>query len=135
MTEYLEELSRIPNEAAHSIMIFEADETLDKCDDIAEVFSPPRIVTIARKCGLTGKWSWDKLVEFAPGECWDLKRKLHQRAVIDLIETHKPQLLIGSPPCSWFSQIMNANWSRISRARRRTMMQEAKALLQFAAKL
>ena len=59
-------------------------------DDIAEVFSPPRLVTIARRYGLKGSWSIDRLTEKEPGVAWDLSIRGHQSAVKKLLEAAKP---------------------------------------------
>merc|ERR1711884_993280 len=114
------------------IMILEPDWSTQVGDDVAEVFSPPRVVTMAKRNGLTGTWSFDRLVERSPGERWDLGKKSHQQEVIKLIEKTRPGLLVGSPPCSWFSRVMQINWGRIPRWRRRQMLREAGTYLDFS---
>ena len=63
---------------------------------------------------------------------WDSTLKSHQRAVLDLIDATKPQLIVGPPPCSWFSRVMQLNWPSMARHRRRQLMKEARTLLSFA---
>ena len=126
---------RIPAETCGSVMLFEPDWGTGVGDDLAEVFSPPRVVTIARRSGLKAQWSFDKLVEKEPGVPWDFIRKDHQRACLDIIKTVKPGIIIGSPPCSWFSQIMQLNWRHICRRRRRSMMREAREYLNFSCQI
>ena len=52
-----------------------------------------------------------------------------------IISTVKPKLVIGSPPCSWWSRIMQLNWPKISRSRRKAMMDEARSHLKFACRI
>ena len=125
--EWLEELTRITDPDIQSIMAVESDWSADIGDDMAEVFSPPRILVLAQRMGVSGQWSIDKLTEMRPGEPWDLEKKAHQRRMKEIIEDFKPGLLIGSPPCSWFSSVMKINWPKISRARRHQMMQLSSA--------
>ena len=131
MTEHLEELLRISTDGEEEVLIFEPDWS-DFKDDLAEIYSPPRVVTIARRQGLNATWSFDRLVEAEPGVAWDLRKRSHQQKVHAIIEESKPGLVIGSPPCSWFSRIMQLNWGKISRNRRRSMMAEARKHLEFA---
>ena len=57
---WLYELYEIVGETSQEILVFESD-CIDDC--VSEVFSPPRIVTMARKCGISGGWSVDRLTE------------------------------------------------------------------------
>ena len=61
-------------------------------DDITELFSPPKVITIARRSGLQGNWAFDRLVERAPGEAWDLTKREHQIEVERIISKVKPKL-------------------------------------------
>ena len=67
-------------------------------DDITEVYSPPRVLTVAIKCGLKGSWSIDRLTTNQEGAPWDLTRRAHQAEVVRIIESVRPGLLVGSPP-------------------------------------
>ena len=101
-------------------------------DDMMEIFSPPRVLTIARRRGLKGTWSIDRLTAKSDGTAWDLNRKKDQLEVLSIIDRVKPALIIGSPPCSWFSRLMALNWKHYTRAQRRSMMDEARGLLKFS---
>ncbi len=67
--------------------------------DMCEVFSPPRVGKEARKYGLE------------PGEAmglttgWDFNLRSHQEMLEQYIDDHKPLVVIGSPPCTPFSQL------------------------------
>ena len=71
ITEWLDEVVKLAKDTSDTIMILEPDWKLLK-DDVAEIFSPPRVVTVARRKGLRAKWSFDRLTEAAPGVPWDL---------------------------------------------------------------
>ena len=135
MSDWLSELLRVTDEACSELMVFEPDWATGVGDDVVEIFSPPRIITVARRHGLKGEWSVDRLTEFAPGEKWDLSRKSHQKACLDIIDQVRPGMVVGSPPCTWFSQIMRLNWPKIPRWKRRQMMAEARAHLEFSCKV
>ena len=130
MTEWLDELVKISDETEHTVLVLEPGYS-----DLAEIFSPPRIVTIAKKNGLAARWSFDRLVEKEAGVPWDLTRRAHQMEILRIIEDEKPQLVIGSPPCSHFSKIMALNWPKTPRHKRRAMMREARDLLEFASRV
>ncbi len=67
--------------------------------DVCEVFSPPSVGREARKYGLE------------PGEAmdlttgWDFNLKSHQGRAEKFIGDHNPLVVIGSPPCTPFSQL------------------------------
>ena len=67
--------------------------------DLCEVFSPPRVGLEAPRFGLK------------PGEAmdlttgWDSNREDHRRMAEEYVETEKPLVVIGSPPCVVFSQL------------------------------
>eukprot|EP00973_Karenia_brevis_P053051 7375893-Karenia_brevis.AAC.1 len=82
--------------------------------DVAEVFSPKRVTEFARDYGLSPGWSLDLTTYDENGKPWDFTdANMRNKAVRRLIED-KPLLLIGSPPCTYFSQLMNINWSRMN---------------------
>ena len=71
MSAWLDELCRIAGEGRNTVMMLDCDSNLDlvgHTQDIAEVFSPPRVVRVARSHGLAADWSIDKLTERSPGE-------------------------------------------------------------------
>ena len=48
-----------PSETGRTIIAFEQDIV----DEVAEIFSPPKVVTIARANGIEGGWSIDRLIK------------------------------------------------------------------------
>ncbi len=76
--------------------------------DVAEVYSPPRVTTEAKRWGLTPGDAMDLTTG------WDFTMKRHQEAAMKYIKTAKPKLLIGSPECRMFStlqRLTNKSWS------------------------
>ena len=71
--------------------------------DVVEAFSPPRVTTEAKKFGLKPGEAWDLT------EGWDFKIKAHREAAMKYQEDHQPLVLIGSPPCTAFSQLQTLN--------------------------
>ena len=70
---------------------------------VGEVYSPPRIVPVARAAGLPGGWSLDILTENAWGQNWDFDDPTVRAQAKKLLIETKPWILIGSPMCTWFS--------------------------------
>ena len=71
--------------------------------DITEVYSPERIAKVAREFGLNPGSSMDLT------NGWDFSMPEHRRQAWKQIEKEDPYLLIGSPPCTWFSILMELN--------------------------
>ena len=71
--------------------------------DITEVYSPERIAKVARDFGLKPGSSMDLTTG------WDFTRSDHRRAAWKKVEEEDPYLLVGSPPCTWFSVLMELN--------------------------
>ena len=71
--------------------------------DVTEVFSPERVTRLCHKYGLVAGDSFDLRDGF------DLSDERTQARVIQRINTTKPGLVIGSPPCTWFSGLMVLN--------------------------
>ena len=71
--------------------------------DITEIFSPERMAKVAREYGLV------------PGSFMDLTTGLdstrhdHGRKAWRQIKKEDPYLIVGSPPCTWFSVLMELN--------------------------
>ena len=59
-----------------------------------------------------------------------MKNKAARKVLSD-----EPLVLIGSPPCTDWSTIMNLNWDKMSPDERTRRRKEARAHLEFSAKL
>ena len=69
--------------------------------DVSEVFSPPRVSSEAAKFGLVAGDAMDLTTG------WDFTRQDHQMEAERRIDEQKPLVLIGSPPCTAFSQLQS----------------------------
>jgi len=76
--------------------------------DVAEIFSPPRTTRRALERGAKGGFSLDVDHEDPwTGRKWNLLDPKTQDAARSLVRRTRPRLLIASPPCTLFSQLLN----------------------------
>ena len=68
---------------------------------VAEVYSPPRVAIEAEKFGLQPGWSMDLT------NGWDFRQKEDRERAKKYVEEEKPLLLIGSPMCTYFSNMVH----------------------------
>ena len=71
--------------------------------DITEVFSPERVAQVAKQFGLIAGSSMD----ITNG--WDFNRGDHKFQAWAKVKEEAPVLLIGSPPCTYFSVLHELN--------------------------
>ena len=74
---------------------------------IGEVYSPPRVVPISVKHGFKGGWSKDQLVKDSDGHAWNFDDPEMRDRARALVSKGFTLLVIGSPMCTYFSNIMN----------------------------
>ena len=67
--------------------------------DVTEVFPPPRVTVHAKKFGLKVGEAYD----LSTG--WDFRIPSHRAAAYKHVQGEKPLVVIGSPPCTPFSQL------------------------------
>jgi hypothetical protein len=67
--------------------------------DVAEMYSPPRVTTEAKKFGL----SVGEAMDLTTG--WDFTKSEDRDRAVKYIDEHKPKLIVGSPMCKMFSQL------------------------------
>ena len=103
---------------------------------ISEVYSPPRVSHEALKMGLKRGFALDIAADDpTPGRRWDLGVASVRREVIRRIEDEKPDLLVVTPPCTWFSVLMRWNFRRMDPATVTAGMAQARSHLAFAVQL
>jgi len=90
-----------------------AMETMRSClqsqYDLAEIYSPPRVVTEAKGMGMKGGFSLDFSAPDPDGYIWDFSRHECRQKAFKLIRESRPYMIIGSPECTPFSTIQNLN--------------------------
>ena len=79
---------------------------------MSEVYSPPRIVTVAEAAGLRGGFCLDLTAPAPDGSVWDLFRHHCRRRALELLQSQKPYLRTGIPPCTAFSKLQKLNGCR-----------------------
>ena len=89
---------------------------VDEQGAICEIYSPPRVARIGEKRGLGPGWSLDFTTTDSEGRAWDFDDPRCRERARRLVERTRPLLLIGSPMCTWFSQLQALNKKRLSPA-------------------
>lgn len=92
-----------------------------------KVFSPPRVTPEARLHGLetTQPPAFDR-------ECgWEFLNARDRAEFWQVMRKQKPDLVILTPECKPFSQLMNVNWSKMNESERLRIQTEGMAMLQF----
>lgn len=74
-------------------------EYLSSRQDVAEFYSPPRVLPVARQRGLCGCLSLDLL------SGWDFRQECQRKLSIELLRKLDVQFLVLSPPCTIFSEL------------------------------
>ena len=98
-------------------------------DDVCEVFSPPRILKHTHKLGSRGDLSADLITG------WDFKKLEHQADFIFEIERRRPKIIIIEPPCTWFSSLLHANWSKMLHQFRMEGLKASLRLYEFSLRI
>ena len=109
-----------------------ASEYMKYTHHVSEVYSPPRVAKLAHKLNLSPGFSID-LREIDPydGKPWDLSLKEKRDRVRERVESEKPLLLIGCPPCTVFSSLFMSNISRMNMEEVRAKIKDAVIHLRF----
>ena len=90
--------------------------------DVVEMYSPPRTTPVARRLGLVAAQ--------ALRTGWDFRLPRHKEAALLYVRKVRPNLVIGSPGCTVFSQLQNlcgSHWDR----HRRDRLEEAQNHMRF----
>ena len=112
-----------------------------KDSDVAELYSPPRIVQEAGLRSYGGRrlrpgWSLDLTVDDPEtGKPWDLSDGKIRTKVVHLITEGKPFMLVMLPMCTAFSQIQAINKDRRGPAVIRRELDEGKDHIRWVMKL
>ena len=94
-------------------------------DDLMEIYSPERMAVWAKKLGLRAELSIDLLTG------WNLLDAEVRLKVVREISVRRPKVLMMSPPCTWFSGLMNLNWGKINPVVREQGLRDATLHLEF----
>ncbi len=104
--------------------------------DVAEVYSPPRMTTMASRMGLKAAWALDLTqVDPVDGQMWDLSVKSIQDKAKAALRRDRPLMLVACPMCGPFSSLMNWNYAKMTSAEVENMLDKALEHLKFALEL
>ena len=81
---------------------------------VAQIYSPPRVTSLAEKFGLKAGFALDLTVNNDQGVPWNFDDPEMRKEAKRLVETLRPVLLIGSPMCRAFSCLQGLNRSKMS---------------------
>lgn len=82
--------------------------------EVAEVYSPPRVIAMAKRMGMKAGWASDVTTKDQDVRAWDFNQlEMRNRAVRKLLRD-EPTLFIGSQMCTAFSKFSNINYKDMS---------------------
>ena len=103
--------------------------------EVAEVYSPPRVVTMAKTMGLKAGWSLDLTTKEVDGRQWNFNEvEMRNRAIRKVLED-QPMFLIGSPMCTAFSVMNRINYAKMAPEEVKARVEYGRTHLEFCAKL
>ena len=103
--------------------------------DVSEIYSPPRIVAMATRMGLTPGTSFDIQVNDENGEPWDFNVPAQRERARARIIEEEPKLLVGSPMCTAFSILQQLNANKGNREEKNKQWEQALTHLNFCVEL
>lgn len=80
---------------------------------VADIYSSPRIVEMAKRMGLRGGWSIDLIIQGEIGAAWGLNKAHVRNKAIRRVLQDKPFVPIGSPMCIAYSTMNNTNYPKM----------------------
>ena len=106
-----------------------SDLIVEQAVDVSELFSPPRMTVRRSRFGLRPGASFDLL------EGCDLSSAAGRAQVWAHVEKFAPRVLVASPPCTRFSQLMRTNKPKMERSVWEARRLEAESFLNFCCQL
>ena len=101
---------------------------------VSELFSVPRVTKLLRPNMSLGKGLTFDLHGDIDGRSWDFLKAADRREAMTRIREQRPYLVIGSPPCTAFSQL-NDRYRRMDPEVVKRRKVEGRVLLEFAAQV
>ena len=130
--DYITHLLERPEELKEVVKRYALAKKASREDGVAEVYSPPRVANKAANHGLNPGWSLDLTVaDPYDGQPWDFTLKEKRKRAEELLRSRKPWILVGSPPCTDFSQIQVCNRPRWTEWENERRMMAARVHLEF----
>ena len=88
------------------VMLMQGLERTNAANEVWEIYSPPRVVPVAKRKGFGAGWSMDLTTEGPDGSPWDFDCPVTRQRARGMIAEQKPALLIASPMCTYLSTVM-----------------------------
>ena len=92
---------------------------------VSEMYSPPRVAPRACRFGFSQGASMDLTTTDENGIPWDFTCPDRRKAALAYIKQHRPLLIVGSPMCRMFSQMMRVNRKKMGELRYRRELRAA----------
>eukprot|EP00434_Breviolum_minutum_P029882 symbB.v1.2.026423.t1/scaffold2638.1/size74318/2 len=105
----------------------ESTRTESKPFKIMELFSPPRVTKECSRFGCTTT----KIPAYDLDCGWDFFNAKHRKEFWEALEEEEPDLVVMSPECRAFSQMMNVNWEKMDPGEARRIQVRGMAMFQF----
>ena len=102
---------------------------------VSEIYSPPRVCSLASRFGMRPGFSLDLTVCDNEGNPWDFDRTSMRKKARKLIREQKPSLLIGSPMCRAFSMLQGLNQFRMGPEKWKKILEHGRSHLKFVCEL
>ncbi len=105
---------------------------------MAEVYSPPRVTAAAKllpELKLIPGFALDLTTNDVDGRAWNFAEKEMRERAMAKLKAEEPQLLVGSPMCTAFSQLQAINVARRDPAIVRRELESAKDHVRWVMKL
>ena len=102
---------------------------------IAEVYSPARIIEMAKKMGLREGWALDLTTRDRDGKLSDFDCPETRNRAVRRVLSDEPTLLVGSPMCTEFCPWMNINHKKMPKEMAEQRIRRARRHFQFCAQL
>ena len=105
----------------------ESRRTENKPFKITELFSPPRLT---KECSRFGCIT-TKIPAYDLDCGWDFFNAKHRKEFWEALEEEEPDLVVMSPECRAFSQMMNVNWEKMDPEEAKRIQVRGMAMFQF----
>ena len=116
----------------HNLFILTGCTAASATRKVAELYSPPRVTKeIGRFPNLSAGSTFD-LIADEQGRKYDFLRASDRQRCRERLRAERPWLVVGSPPCTWWSTLMALNMARMTQEDIERRGVEAKILLDFA---
>ena len=88
------------------LLLFSNEEHVQGTGHVSEIYSPPRVAPVAASYGLEQGYSLDLTTCGPDGEFYDFDKRSCRKKARRLIQEKRPGLLICSPMCTAFSNLL-----------------------------